>query len=88
MNEWNNIDGSIERGYGGRWIFWEEGHIRDDLARVNDSGRLLASLGMNGISINNVNAIPARAVRRIHSHRSRVSLMSCGPWGVEARARD
>src|SRR5262249_53843912 len=27
VNEWNNIDGSIERGYGGRSIFWEGGHI-------------------------------------------------------------
>src|SRR6266516_2374867 len=58
VNEWNNIDGSIERGYGGRSIFWEGGRIRDDLGRVNEYGRLLASIGINGISINNVNANP------------------------------
>ena len=56
VNEWNNLDGSIERGYGGRSIFWENGHVRDDLSRVNDYGRLLASLGINGATINNVNA--------------------------------
>ena len=58
VNQWNNLDGSIERGYGGRSIFWDEGHVREDLTRVNDYGRMLASLGINGISINNVNANP------------------------------
>ena len=56
VNQWDNLDGSIERGYGGRSIFWEDGHARDDLSRVSEYGRLLASLGINGCSINNVNA--------------------------------
>ena len=58
VNQWDNLDGSIERGYGGRSIFWENGHARADLTRVADYGRLLASLGINGCSINNVNANP------------------------------
>lgn len=56
VNHWENLDGTIERGYGGRSIFWENGRARQDLARVNDYARLLASLGINGCSINNVNA--------------------------------
>ncbi len=56
VNQWDRLDGSIERGYGGRSIFWDEGHVRADLTRVNDYGRLLASLGINGCDINNVNA--------------------------------
>jgi alpha-glucuronidase len=28
VNEWDNLDGSIERGYGGRSIFWDKGHAR------------------------------------------------------------
>jgi alpha-glucuronidase len=56
VNQWDNLDGSIERGYGGRSIFWEGGHARADLGRVRDYGRMLASLGINGCSINNVNA--------------------------------
>src|SRR3974377_408121 len=56
VNQWDNLDGSIERGYGGRSIFWENGRAREDLTRVSDYGRLLASLGINGCSINNVNA--------------------------------
>ena len=81
VNEWNNIDGSIERGYGGRSIFWEEGHIRDDLARVNDYGRLLASLGINGISINNVNANPLVLSAGFIPQVARVADV-LRPWGV------
>ena len=58
VNHWDNLDGSIERGYGGRSIFWDNGASRVDLARVNDYGRMLASLGINGASINNVNVNP------------------------------
>ncbi|MDR3699807.1 MAG: alpha-glucuronidase family glycosyl hydrolase [Candidatus Sulfopaludibacter sp.] len=56
VNQWDRLAGTIERGYGGDSIFWEAGHVRADLSRVGDYGRLLASLGINGCSINNVNA--------------------------------
>ncbi len=56
VNHWENLDGSIERGYGGRSIFWDNLHVRADLTRVGDYGRMLASLGINGCSINNVNS--------------------------------
>ncbi|MBB3111075.1 alpha-glucuronidase [Paenibacillus phyllosphaerae] len=55
MNQWDNADGSIERGYAGNSIFYEQGRIHADLSRVRDYARLLASVGVNGISINNVN---------------------------------
>ena len=58
VNHWDNLDGTIERGYGGRSIFWDSIRARADLARVNDYGRMLASLGINGASINNVNVNP------------------------------
>src|SRR5450759_803170 len=58
VNEWNNLDGSIERGYGGRSIFWDKLQAREDLSRVGEYGRLLASLGISACSINNVNANP------------------------------
>lgn len=57
-NQWDNLDGSIERGYAGRSIFFENGNVRDDLTRVRDYARLLASVGINGCAINNVNANP------------------------------
>jgi alpha-glucuronidase len=81
VNEWNNIDGSIERGYGGRSIFWEGGHIRDGLGRVNEYGRLLASLGINGISINNVNANPLVLSAEFTPQVARVADV-LRPWGV------
>jgi alpha-glucuronidase len=57
-NQWDNLDGSIERGYAGRSIFFDNNHVRTDLTRVRDYARLLASVGINGCAINNVNANP------------------------------
>ncbi len=56
VNQWDNFDGTIERGYAGRSLFFENGHVRPDLHRVSDYGRLLASVGLNGATVNNVNA--------------------------------
>ncbi|PMD44642.1 glycoside hydrolase family 67 protein [Hyaloscypha variabilis F] len=56
VNQWDNIDGSIERGYGGSSIFFKNGGIVDDLTRVSEYARLLASIRVNGIIVNNVNA--------------------------------
>jgi alpha-glucuronidase len=58
VDQWDNLDGGIERGYGGRSIFFEDGKVRTDLTRVREYARLLASIGINGCSINNVNANP------------------------------
>jgi len=81
VNEWNNIDGSIERGYGGRSIFWEAGQVRQDLSRVSEYGRLLASLGINGISINNVNANPRLLSSEFVPQVARVAD-ALRPWGL------
>ncbi len=42
-NEWDNLDGTIERGYAGRSIFFEDGHVR---ARSRSRARLCASAGI------------------------------------------
>lgn len=55
VNQWDNADGSIERGYAGNSIFYMNGEIVEDLQRVRDYARLLSSVGINAISINNVN---------------------------------
>ena len=55
VDEWDNADGSIERGYAGRSIFFDAGHVREDLAPVHEYARLLASIGINGCNLNNVN---------------------------------
>lgn len=56
VNEWDNMDGSIERGYGGPSIFFKDGAIVDDLTRVKQYARLLASIRVNAVVVNNVNA--------------------------------
>lgn len=56
INHWDNLDGTIERGYGGRSLFFDNNNVREDLGPVRDYARLLASLGINAITINNVNA--------------------------------
>ena len=54
MNHWDNMDGSIERGYSGESFFFEndEMYINE---RTVDYARFMASVGINGIVINNVN---------------------------------
>jgi len=81
VNEWNNLDGTIERGYGGRSIFWDAGHVREDLTRVSDYGRLLASLGINACSINNVNANPRVLSEEFTPQIVRIAE-AFRPWGV------
>ncbi|KAF7595393.1 hypothetical protein BBP40_006387 [Aspergillus hancockii] len=56
VNQWDNMDGSIERGYAGSSIFFSGGQIVEDLSRVKQYARLLASIRINGIIVNNVNA--------------------------------
>lgn len=56
VNQWDNMDGSIERGYGGPSIFFANGTIVEDLTRATQYARLLASIGLNAVVVNNVNA--------------------------------
>lgn len=55
INHWDNLDGSIERGYAGRSIYFANNHLRKELLRVKDYARLLASIGINAVAVNNVN---------------------------------
>ncbi|MFC0330835.1 alpha-glucuronidase family glycosyl hydrolase [Paenibacillus sepulcri] len=55
IDHWDNMDGSIERGYAGKSIFYRDSDIAADMARIRDYARLLASVGLNAVSINNVN---------------------------------
>jgi alpha-glucuronidase len=81
VNHWDNLDGSIERGYGGRSIFWDNGAARMDLSRVNDYGRMLASLGINGASINNVNVNPRILAPDFLPEIVKIAN-TLRPWGV------
>jgi alpha-glucuronidase len=82
INQWDNLNGTIERGYAGGSIFWANGHIVPDLTRAGDYARLLASLGIGGCSINNVNADP-RAIDREHIPELARVAAAFRPWGVK-----
>jgi alpha-glucuronidase len=82
VNQWDNLDGRIERGYGGPSIFFSDGRVRDDLTRAGQYARLLASIGINGCTINNVNADP----RVFHSDfipQIKRIADAFRPWGVQ-----
>ncbi len=81
VNQWDNLDGTIERGYAGRSIFFEGGHVAADLGRVRDYARLLASVGVNGCAINNVNANPKLITAEMLPEAARVAE-AMRPWGV------
>lgn len=56
LNHWDNPDGHVERGYAGRSIFdwWRLPQRLDQ--RMIDYARANASVGINGVVVNNVNA--------------------------------
>ena len=55
INCWDNAEGDIERGYSGRSLFFEGGRFDYDPVRMHQLGRMLASVGLNVLCINNVN---------------------------------
>ncbi len=82
VNQWDNLDGRIERGYGGASIFFADGKVRDDLTRAGQYARLLASIGINGCTINNVNAAPGVLEDGFIAQVRRIAD-AFRPWGVQ-----
>lgn len=64
LNHWDNLDGSVERGYAGHSIFWRDGEAtaptvtEADRKLWQEYARANASIGINGVVLNNVNAAP------------------------------
>jgi alpha-glucuronidase len=56
LNHWDNLDGTVERGYAGAsiWDWWHLPDFKDP--RYTDYARANASIGINGTVLNNVNA--------------------------------
>src|SRR5215469_14464619 len=82
VNQWDNLDGRIERGYGGPSLFFESGKVRDDLTRASQYARLLASIGINGCTVNNVNAAPGILEDNFIPQLARIAD-AFRPWGVQ-----
>jgi alpha-glucuronidase len=81
VNQWDNLNGKIERGYGGPSIFFENGDVRADLTRAGEYARLLASVGINGSTVNNVNADPKVLESDFIPQLARIAD-AMRPWGV------
>jgi len=62
LNHWDNLDGSIERGYAGHSIFWRKDNpfvvTENDKTLWREYARANASIGLNGAVLDNVNASP------------------------------
>ena len=82
VNQWDNLDGTIERGYGGRSIFFENNNVVSDLTRAGQYARLLASIGVNGCTVNNVNANPRVLTSELLPQIARIAAVF-RPWGVK-----
>ncbi|NMA90162.1 MAG: alpha-glucuronidase [Amphibacillus sp.] len=55
INHWDDMDGSVERGYAGESFFFKDYKFIKDRQRIHDYARLLSSVGINALTINNVN---------------------------------
>jgi len=82
IDQWDNLDGSVERGYGGRSIFFEGGKVREDLTRAGQYARLLASIGITTCTVNNVNAAPGVLADSFIPQLRRIADVF-RPWGVQ-----
>jgi alpha-glucuronidase len=82
VNQWDDSDGSVARGYAGKSIFWEKGHIVKDLARVRDYARLLASVAINGATINRADSADRLLSKESLTEITRVADV-LRPWGVK-----
>ena len=81
IDQWDNLDGRIERGYAGPSIFFENGSVRADLTRATEYARLLASIGIDGCTVNNVNANPHVLDESFLPQLARIADVF-RPWGV------
>ncbi|KAL2174925.1 glycoside hydrolase family 67 protein [Thermothelomyces heterothallicus CBS 202.75] len=87
VNQWDNMQdggthGSVERGYGGDSIFFWDGKVRDDLTRAGLYARLLASIGVNAVVVNNVNADPKTLTPENMDGLARIAN-AFRPYGVQ-----
>ncbi|MCJ2184324.1 alpha-glucuronidase [Novosphingobium sp. 1949] len=82
LDHWDNLDGSVERGYAGAslWNWWELPDYKDP--RYTDYARADASLGINGVVLNNVNAKPDSLTPRYIAKAAALADVF-RPWGIK-----
>ena len=89
LNHWDNLDGSIERGYAGNSIFWNEDiqlEKKSSLYTLHSSllqryAEACASIGINGTVLNNVNASP-KILTKDYLQKVKEIADILRPWGI------
>ncbi|MBR1822583.1 MAG: alpha-glucuronidase [Clostridia bacterium] len=83
LNAWDNADGTIERGYSGRSLWFEGGRLSWDGARLRQLARMLASVGLNVLCVNNVN-VKGEAAQLIEDELPELARLAAvfRPFGV------
>lgn len=86
LDHWDNLNGTIERGYAGRSIFWRDG--KDSLTVTSkdkilwqEYARANASIGINGAVLNNVNASPL-ILTSLYLKRVKAIAEALRPYGI------
>jgi alpha-glucuronidase len=82
LNHWDNLDGSVERGYAGQslWDWWTLPDFKDP--RYTDYARANAALGINGTVLNNVNASPD-SLSAAYIAKAAALADVFRPWGIK-----
>lgn len=81
LNHWDNLDGTVERGYSGRSIFWPMA-ARTGFTHVKEYARRCAAVGINGAVLNNVNASPKMLSREV-LEQVKTYADVLRPWGIK-----
>ena len=86
LNHWDNLDGSVERGYAGRSIFWRGINSlevsAEDIKLWKEYARANASLGINATVLNNVNASPTVLTKPV-LERAKAVADVLRPYGIK-----
>lgn len=86
LNHWDNLNGTVERGYAGMSIFWRKDDpftvTEKDKTRWQEYARANASIGINGAAINNVNASPT-VLTADYLNRAKAIAAVMRPYGIK-----
>jgi len=86
LNHWDNIDGTIERGYAGNSLFWRKENaftVTDNDSKLwNEYARANASIGINATVLNNVNASPL-ILNKDYLNRVKAIAAVMRPYGIK-----
>jgi alpha-glucuronidase len=81
LNHWDNLDGSVERGYSGKSI-WDWQSLPEIKQRYIDYARANASLGINGTVLNNVNS-NSTFLTTEYLHKLKALADAFRPYGIK-----